>query len=254
MKKVLGWVAAVVAAAFLVAILLALFGYTEALTTFLGGLLLVSFMAFPVAFIGGIAYLSRRKNEAEKWTDGRVGVGTVQSFRHTGRYGNIRTYAISMLVEGEDGQVFTGTMNPQVGRRNLRNLAPGVRMPVCYQAAFPQRLHVPHGPLIGRAQLFYEYVRQRDGLISPTALEAKYRGLPCRATVQGIHQSGYREGAMIQWILDLQVFTPDGQQFHSSARVLATEAQYELIRTARYLEAKYAPHDTSEVAVRIPPQ
>lgn len=252
MKKVLAWVGAVVAAAFFVAGLLALFGYPDPLTYLFGGIMHLAFPWSVFLLIGFVVFYSRRRNVADKWTDGRVGVGTIQSFSHSGRYGNVRTYRIQLQVEGEDGQRFSGSINPQVGRRNLQNLAPGVRIPVIYRESKPDKLLVPHGKLLARAQLFFDYVYQRDGVLSPTAIEAKYRGLPCRCLVQGMRQSGYREGNLIQWILDLQVFTPEGQQFSSTARVLASQMQYDLLRGANYLEAKYLPHDTSEVAVKIP--
>lgn len=208
-----------------------------------------------MVFVGcilGVIHLNYRGNAAKNWSDGKVGVGTILESRHSGRYGNIRTYAVDMSVESEDGHIFSGTMDPQIVRRNLANLAPGVKLPVCYRSSAPSKLYVPHGPLLARAQLFYEFIRQRDGVFSQTTLNAKYHGLDCRTIVQGIRESGYREGPLIQFSLDLRVFTPDGRQFPSTARVLLTESQYELLHTIGYLEAKYLPGDTSEVAVRIP--
>lgn len=252
MKKVFPFIVAALAAAFIVSIVMALLGYPimlEHISSFL------STWGFFLAILGVIYVIyrsMRRKNEAKKWTDGRVGVGTIQRYSHSGRYNNVRTYSLTMQVESEDGHTFIGNMNPQVGRRHLPDLAPGTKIPVCFSAAKATQLFVPHGPLKARAQLFFEYIQQRDGIISQTAIDAKYRGQPCRATVQGVRQSGYREGSAVQWTLELQVFTPDGQQFPSTAKVLLNKAQYDLLRRANYVEAKYLPHDTSEVAVKIP--
>lgn len=252
MRKLLPWILAGGIAVAVLAQLLIFFAPTEFVVLIAGMVLEFAIAVSFIALIMVLWFFLRRKDEASKWTDGQVGVGTVRTYNHTGKYNGIRNYKISMLVEAEDGTLFDANLDSVVGRRALPSLEPGAKIPVCFSAANRSKVYVPHGPLIQRAQLMYDFVRQRDGMISQTALNARYWGMPCRATVQNSQFTQRRDGIAAEWLLGLMVFTPDGQQFPSTARVFLTQPQYELLKTKPYLEAKYSSDDRGEVAVKVP--
>lgn len=191
-------------------------------------------------------------NVAKYWKDGRVGVGTVESYQHIGLKKGIRNYELKMQVEGEDGAINQRVLSVPVGRRRVDALHQGQRLPVIYRASKPAKLYVPHGPLRKRAQLFYDYVCVRDGLIDQHTLNAGYFGQPARAVVTQVSSEGLIIPGKERLHFAVDVFTPDGRQFASRATVLADSYQKDLLARARYVEARYLPHAPERVALRIP--
>ncbi|MEJ6013493.1 hypothetical protein WG936_06560 [Corynebacterium sp. H127] len=223
-------------------------------TGFAIAMLMVVF-GFPLTIMFGvftlIAFLLPR-NVAKNWTDGKVGVGRVRDYHHMYRVNNRHVYRINMQVEGEDGAIFAGSLKSTVGSRRLSKLTPNTMIPVIYQASKPEKLYVPHGPLQHRAQLFYDYACQREGILDQQTLNAQYWGNEARAIIADMQQTGRKHEDALEWNLSLNVTTPTGQQFPASARLYLTEEKYLQLRNASYVEVKYLPADPSVVAVRIP--
>lgn len=203
---------------------------------------------FAVAWIGNFY----PKNIAEYWNDGKVGIGRVKTYTRSGLKNGVRNYDVDVDVIGEDGEAFSGRLSVPVGRRRLAALHEGLWLPVIYRAKKPQKLFVPHGPLLTRAQLFYDYMNLQQGRLDNETLQAGYFGLPARAVVTDASFGGLEVPGKARVDLSLDVFTPDGHQFPSTATLLADKYEAELLKEARYLEVKYLPHSPGKVAVKIP--
>lgn len=189
---------------------------------------------------------------ARFWKDGRVGVGTVQSYERSGLKYGVRSYELKMQVEGEDGTLFDGELLVPVGKRRLGALHQGLRLPVIYREKKPKKLFVPHGPYAKRAQLFYDFLEVRDGRIDQHTLNAGYFGLPARAVIVQEMSDGLVFPGKERLHFQLDMFTPEGHRFPAQATLLADQYQKELLRKARYVEAKYLPQAPERVALRIP--
>ncbi|MEJ5928296.1 hypothetical protein WG915_06655 [Corynebacterium sp. H128] len=217
--------------------------------------LIIGGVVFLVIGCAALAFVSKKmapKDVAARWREGRVGVGTVQSFSRSGLRKGVRAYQIKMDVESEDGARFQGSMVAAVGRRRLGSVVPGAQFPVIFQPKKPAALYVPHGPFRERAQLFFDFVCLRDGFLDQATFDAMYHGAPARATIIQHSVTGRTIPGKHEVQLKLTVFTPHGESFPSTATLFVDSYEKASLVQANYVEARYLPHWREKVAVQIP--
>lgn len=204
-----------------------------------------------IIWAGIQVYQKTRLSRVKGWTDGRVGVGRLRSWRHKGREG-ARTYVLELDIEDETGRRFQGHVVVPIGRRRLDALYPGMLLPIVYRPGFEQDISLPAYHYTKRAQLFYDYVCLREGLTDQYALNADYWGIPAKGRITGSKGTGRNYGAAYQYEFTLVVQPPNGQPFYAVSRKFVSAYEHRLLTITGEVDVKFLPQAPQVVVFRIP--
>lgn len=182
----------------------------------------------------------------------RVGVGRLRDYEVTKLIGDHTKCTLVLDVESEDGHRFVGTLKARFPHWLREDLYPGMYFPIAFDPNTPDKLRIPHGELINRAQLFFNYVQHREGLIDQETLIACLSGISTGGKVMRISPTGRRKDQQSQYELDVMVFRENGVHVKSKALIYLSSGELHRVEMSPMVDVNFNPSYPRRCAISVP--
>ncbi|MEV6770023.1 hypothetical protein AB0N05_15500 [Nocardia sp. NPDC051030] len=209
----------------------------------------------PIAFAftgDGILSALTGTNSSE-FRDGLLGLGTVESFAHTGVSLNDQPQVrIEFRVEGVDGKTFPSHAKTIVPLTELALLRPGVVLPVRYLPGRTDRVEIDLSGDPAAAQEAMNAAMVRKGLVTPAKLDIARRGVPAQAVVRALSVPGEIREGHPRLDLELVVTRPDGTTFAARTEKYLPPDKVSQVQIGRLVRVHYLPENEQELVISLP--
>ncbi|WP_227997629.1 hypothetical protein [Nocardia australiensis] len=185
--------------------------------------------------------------------NGRIGIGTIKSFRQTGLTVNDQPQVrIEFSVEGMDGKIFDSAAKMIVPLTELALLQPGVVLPVRYLPDRTDKVEVDRSGDPAAAQRAMNESMIRKGFTTRGKLDIAARGIATQAVVQSLSVPGEIRDGHTKIELGLAVTRPNGTTFSTRAEKFLPPAAIANVQVGRILRVHYLPENEQEVVIALP--
>ncbi|WP_067541218.1 hypothetical protein [Nocardia crassostreae] len=210
----------------------------------------ITLAPFAFAFTGdGILSALTGANSSE-FRNAPIGLGTVESFRHTGVTLNDQPQVrIEFRVEGSDGKSFPAHAKMIVPLTELALLRPGVVLPVRYLPGRTDRVEFDLSGDTTAAQQAMNAAMLRKGFTTPAKLDIAARGIPAQAVVRSLSVPGEIRDGHTRLDLTLLVTRPDGTAFEAHTEKFLPPAGVSQVQIGRVIKVRYLPENEREVVL-----